>query len=143
MAAETIAKGTVLQRAASGGGSFVTIANIMNISPPNMQRDSLETTKHNDEDRFRTFIPGLIDPGEIQLSVTWDPDDTTHDFIDELESANVADYKIKFPAAVAKELEFKAFLTNFEPSGEVDGLLSADVTYKVSGPVTLSPVAGG
>ncbi len=136
--AEYIAKGTVLQRGTGDTPTvFTTIANIMSITPPNMQRDSLETTKHNDEDRWRTYIPGLIDPGQVTLNISWDPNNATHDFLDELNSAEVAAYKIKFPAAIGMEFTFDAFLESFEPAGDVDGLLSATATYKVSGPITL------
>lgn len=135
--AESIAKGTVLQK---GTGDdpivYTSIANIMSISPPNMQRDSLETTKHNDEDRWRTFIPGLIDPGEVTLSISWDPAHATHDFIADLNSAEVAPYRVAFPAGTGTSFDFDAFITQFEPTGDVDGLLSANVTFKVSGPVT-------
>lgn len=134
MAAEHIAKGTILQK--KTGETFDTIANIMSITPPNMQRDALETTKHNDEDRWRTFLPGLINPGEVSLSVTYDPNDTTHDFLSELNSPTVSDYKIVLPVAVGEEFAFKAFLTSFEQTAEVDGLQGADVTLKLSGPVT-------
>jgi len=138
---EFIAKGTVLQKG-TGGTPVVwtSIANIMSITPPNMQRDSLETTKHNDEDRWRTFIPGLIDPGQVTLNVTWDPAAPTHDFLEELNSSEVGAYRVKFPEDVGQAFSFEGFLESFEPTGEVDGLLSAALTYKVSGPVELEDI---
>lgn len=138
--AEHIAKGTILSKSSGGGGSYVDIAAIMNITPPNQQRDALETTKHNDADRFRTFIPGLVDPGEVSLVVLYDPSDATHGFQAELGSATVASYRITFPTTVAYTLTFDAFLTSFEPTGEVDGLLTANVTYKISGQPILAAV---
>lgn len=138
--AEYIAKGTVLSKSSGGGGSYADIANILSITPPNQQRDALETTKHNDSHRFRTFIPGLVDPGEVSLNVAYDPADATHEFQSELGSATVASYRITFPTTPANTLTFDAFLTSFEPTGEVDGLLTANVTYKVSGQPVLAAV---
>lgn len=132
---EYIAKGTLLKK---GTSSPVTIANIMNITPPNLSRDALETTKHNDSNRWRTFIPGLVDPGEVKLDITWDPAETSHDFLTDIASATIGDYSIVFPDTAATTWTFKAFVTGFEPSGEVDGLLSATVTFKLSGPVALA-----
>ncbi len=53
---------TTLKRGdAASTEAFVEVAGIAQIVPPNMTRDSVETTVHNTTDRHRTFIPGLRD----------------------------------------------------------------------------------
>lgn len=136
MASEYPAKGTVLKKGDGGSSeTFATIANIMSITPPNPSRDSLETTKHNDSEMWRTFLPGLIDPGEVSIDVTWDPADTTHDFLTEV-AADKANYQVVFPDTASTTWQFEAFVINWEPTGEVDGLMSGTLTLKISGEIT-------
>jgi hypothetical protein len=43
------------------------VANITNITGPGVSRDMLDKTVHGTTDYYRTFIPGLIDGGEISV----------------------------------------------------------------------------
>jgi predicted secreted protein len=44
-----------------------TITELTGIGLPGMSADDIDITTHNDSDRVRQFIKGLIDPGEIAI----------------------------------------------------------------------------
>lgn len=47
------------------------------ITGPNTALAELETTSHSTGSPVRTFIPGLIDPGEMSFPCFWNPSDPT------------------------------------------------------------------
>lgn len=58
------------------GATFVlgttTVSELTNISLPGISADSIDTTTHNNSDKFRTFIKGLSDGGEITIEGNMD-----------------------------------------------------------------------
>lgn len=55
-------------------GASDTVSELTAISLPNMSADDIDITTHNDSDRVRQFIKGLIDPGEVSIegNMTYD-----------------------------------------------------------------------
>ena len=52
---------------------FTTIAEVMNIDGPNLQQETVEVTSHDSTDRWREFIGGLKDGGEISFGLNFSP----------------------------------------------------------------------
>lgn len=130
--------GTFLQRGDGGGPEvFTTIGEVIEITPPNPSRDSVETTHTSNADRWRTFIPGLIDGGELSIEINYVPGSTADDnMMTDLNSATVKNYKVLF--ASAESIIVPAFITGIEPGVPIDDRMTATVTFKVAGKPTWS-----
>jgi predicted secreted protein len=44
-----------------------TVSELTSVAAPNYSADTIDTTTHNCTDKFRTFVKGLIDAGEIPV----------------------------------------------------------------------------
>lgn len=125
--------GTQLQRGdgATPTENFTPIANVTDITPPALERETLDVTAHDSPDAWREFIGGLKDGGEVSVDVNYDPRE--HDgIIDDFADANPRNYKIVWPGTLG-EWAFTALLTGFEPEAPHDDKLAASLTFKVSG----------
>ncbi|GAA3301300.1 phage tail tube protein [Streptomyces cinereospinus] len=130
--------GTQLQRGdgATPAETFTPIANVTDITPPGIERETLDVTAHDSEDAWREFIGGLKDGGEVEIELNYDPrehDSLVSDFGDK----NPRNYKVVWPDSLG-EWAFKAILTNFEPEAPHDDKLAASATFKVSGKPTIT-----
>ena len=121
---------------------FTDIAEITSISPPSLSKDTIETTSHDSVDRYKEFISGLRDAGEVSLDINYDPADATHGLLTgllgEYEKDAPSNYKIIFPDASTTTWSFAGILTSFETSAPIDDKLTASVTIKISGKPTLA-----
>jgi hypothetical protein len=117
------------------GGSitFTDVAELGDITPPGLTRNTIETTTHNQSDD--RFLVGIRRHGELKFNVNFIPNDPTHDELTGLQkkwfvgSRDI--YRITFPDA--SQWIFSGYVTNFEPSAPVDDRLSADVTIRPTG----------
>lgn len=126
-------KGAELQR---GDGAdpevFTPIANITSIEGPGIEREEIDVTAHDSDGNYMEFVPGLVDPGEVEIEVNYDP--SVHDALvadfDENEPRN---WQLVFPDAAATTWSISAFLSAFSPEAPVDDKLAASMTFKVTG----------
>lgn len=129
--------GTLLKRGAT------TIGEVFDISGPGLSREEIEVTHHTSANRWREFIKGLKDAGEVTFSINYIPTNSTHaaatGILDDFADDTVIDtWSIVFPDSGATTWSFPAFLTSFEPAMPIDDRLTADVTLKISGQPTLA-----
>ncbi|AZM54166.1 outer capsid protein Hoc [Streptomyces sp. WAC 01529] len=125
--------GTQLQRGdgATPTEAFAPIANVTDITPPGIERETYDVTAHDSEEAWREFIGGLKDGGEVEIEVNYDPrehDALASDFAD----SEPRSYKVVWPKTLG-EWSFKAILKGFEPEAPHDDKLAASLTFKVSG----------
>jgi len=130
--------GTQLQRGdgATPTETFTAIANVTDITPPGIERETYDVTAHDSPDAYREFIGGLKDGGEVEIEINYDPrehDDLVADFAD----TEPRNYKIVWPSTLGN-WAFAAILTNFEPEAPHDDKLAASLTFKVSGKPTIT-----
>lgn len=132
--------GTQLQRGDGAGPEvFTAIANVTDITPPGLERETYDVTAHDSEEAWREFIGGLKDGGEVELELNYDPRE--HDaLVADFDDANPRNYKVVWPGTLGN-WAFKALITNFEPEAPHDDKLAASATFKVSGKPVLTPGA--
>lgn len=116
-----------------GAVSFVDIAELKDITPPALTRNTIETTSHNqDADRY---IVGIKRHGEMSLSLNFLPGNATHDHLTGLQKSwDDGDrdiFRITYPDGSA--WIFSGFVSNFAPSAPIDEALVADVTIRPTG----------
>lgn len=116
---------------------FAAIANVTSITPPSLERETLDFTSHGSPDGYREYGGGLKDGGEVSIDVNYDP--RVHDdLVDDLADSEPRDYKIVWPGTLG-EWSFTALLTGFEAEAPHDDKLAASLTFKVSGKPVLTP----
>lgn len=119
---------------------FDPIANVMDISGPGLGLDTEDVTTHDSTAGFEEVVPTILRTGEVSLEIAYDPGDGTHDdttgLIKKLDDKTLTNFQLVFPDTT--EWDFAAYVTGFEPSGSVDGALTASVKMKVNGQPTLA-----
>jgi len=119
---------------------FSNVAEITDMSGPSLARDSIETTNHQSTSRYRQFMPGLRDGGEVTFSVNFDPSLGTHDeltgLIAQYNDDVTHNYRIVYPQSDVEGWSLTGFITKFEVKNPIDDKISGDITIKVTGKPT-------
>ena len=121
--------------------TFTAIAEVKDITPPQMSKDSIEVTSQDSTSGFREFIPGWKDAGEVSFEANWLPNAATHDgttgllasFNDDLNH----NWLIVLPTAVSITLAFTGHVTNFEPDLPMEDGAGLSATIKLTGVITI------
>lgn len=133
------ALGTAFQVESVTPGTYTTVAHVTNITPPSIERETLDVTTHGSTEGWQEFIGGLKNGGEVSIELYYDP--TVHDdLVEHMDDADPKNYKIVWPGALG-DWEFAAVMTGFAPEAPHDEKLSAEVKFQVSGKPTLNPGA--
>lgn len=136
--------GTKLLIAPKTGNTDVEVGALSSVSGIDASADEVEVTDMGNTDGYREYLPGFKDGGEVSLSGYMDGEDAGQARLYELmESGDVVDCKIQFPAKIGKTWSFKAGVTKFTTSADVDDAITFEATLKVSGKPTLAATAGG
>ncbi len=120
------------------GNVATPFAEITELTPPGMSRDSNDYTHFGSPNRTREFKPGLIDPGELTTTYNLIPgvgDDaviSTH-----VASGLVDAWRITFPNGAT--LDFNAFATKHNRATPMADKMTGSATFKVSGKPVLTP----
>jgi len=121
----------------SESGVFSAIAEVSNIGGPELARDTIDVTSLDSTGGYREFIGGFRDGGEVSLSMNFTID-TYNQMKTDYESDDAHNYQVVLPDTGATTLEFAAFVTRLGLSVPTDNKISADVTIKITGQVTLT-----
>ncbi len=131
--------GTKFQRETVTPGTYADIAQVVNISGPSLSRDTVDATNHASTSRWKEFIGGLRDAGEVTVELQFDPDSTGHaDLRSDLAVDAVHNYRIIFTDPTPTQWTFAALVTRFEPRAPHDEKLTATVSLKLSGVPTFA-----
>nr|DAE15370.1 MAG TPA: tail tube protein [Siphoviridae sp. ctdcr45] len=131
--------GTKLLIAPKTGNTDVEVGALSSVSGIDASADEVEVTDMGNTDGYREYLPGFKDGGEVSLSGYMDGEDEGQARLYELmESGDVVDCKIQFPAKIGKTWSFKAGVTKFTTSADVDDAITFEATLKVSGKPTLA-----
>ncbi|EFC78983.1 phage tail tube protein [Parafrankia sp. EUN1f] len=133
--------GTQLRR---GNGAtpietFTTIAEVTNISGPSMERETLDMTSHSSPDKWREFIGGIKDGGEVSIDMNYDIGEATHNALQEdFDDEDPRHFQIVFPDDVETAWEVNLVLTKLEPEYPYDDKMACSAAWKVSGKPNLT-----
>ncbi len=120
---------------------FTAIAEITELTPPQMSRDDIDVTSHQSSDGYREFISGLRDGGEVSFKANWLPTNSTHDgttgILETFNDDVNHNWKIILPNTLIT-IAFSGFLTAFEPDLPLEEQAQLSGTIKVSGKPTIS-----
>ena len=127
------ARGTTLT---GPGGAIV---NVVSISGPGISLDTVDVTAHDSTDGWEEVVPTILRSGEVTFDINYDPAAATH--------KNAANGLLAIMLARTSAAwtfggpmgawSFSGFVTGFAPSAPHDGKLSASVTIKPTGVITI------
>lgn len=118
--------------------TFYTIAGVKDISGPSASVDEAETTTHSTSSPHRTFIPTLIDDGEISFQCNFDPDHATHSLTSTyglaylFQNRTVRAFQLLANLAdnSKQTRQFNGFVKTLGEEYPLDGIQTRDVTIR-------------
>jgi len=120
--------------------SWITVGEIIDITPPNDTVDEIDATHMQSPNRTREFVPGLIDPGEASFEQNFIPGSPSDLLISEIKTAGErVRCRITFPNGVT--WKFSGWISGYEPAVPTDDKMTATVTWRVTGPTISTPAA--
>lgn len=130
--AQQAAYGTVLKVFDTYGTlAYVDVAYVREVSGINLSLDPLDDTSHDTAGGARTFQGGLLDAGEVTATLHWDAANNSHDvLLALLLGRNLGVFQLVYPDSTQDN--FTAYVTAFQPSAPVDGLLTATATLRLT-----------
>jgi predicted secreted protein len=127
----------------TSGSTYVEIAQVRDISGPSMSADAVEVTAR-DTSKWRTFTPGLRDGGEVTFDIIYDPNLTSHSasntttgLVYFLLNGTTKTYRLVMSQAGGIYFQFSAIVTAFSPETPLEDAMTASVTLKITGAVTV------
>jgi hypothetical protein len=133
--------GTLIQREVTpGGGTYATIPQATNITPPKHIRKSTDVYIHDQS--APVVKTGAYEAQEVTFELAWDPGNAYHQAIySDADAKTERSYQIVFPDTGAAQFRFNAVVSAVEP-GDADAeganALSLSVTLKLSAAPTIT-----
>lgn len=117
------------------------LAEVNSINGPGMTRDFIDVTSLDSTGGYREFIAGFRDGGTVTLNMNFTR--ATYELMKEdFENDDVQIYEIVLPDADLTSVEFVGLVTELPLTIPTDDKVTADVTIKVSGQVTVNSGTG-
>lgn len=137
------AQGALLQRGdGASPEAFTTVSEVLSISGPTLKADLIDVTNHSSPSRFREYIQGLKDGGELTFDINYQPNNATHNnatgVLGDWNTGVQRNYRLRFPVTPAVDWTVRVIVTNFETGLPVDAQIKASVTLKVVTAPTLA-----
>lgn len=119
-----------------GTEAFTTVAEITNISGPNIKLDLIDATHMESPNAFREYIPSLLDGGELQFDVNYLPSDDNQSALRQAQLDRVRkNFRIYWTDADGSIDRFAGYVTDFNPSAQIDDKLKATCSIKITGDI--------
>jgi hypothetical protein len=114
--------------------SYVDIGEVTSVNPPGITIDTIEASHMKSPDKFKEYITGLKDGSDMTVNTNYVPgsagDIAVRTMLGEDKPRNV---RITFPNGSIET--FAAYLTNRQRTVPVDGKMTCDLTFKVTGTI--------
>lgn len=118
---------------------YTKVAQLRDIGGPNMAADEIDVS---DRDlRWKQFIAGMLDGGEVSFDLVYDPDLASHSasvaggLITLFAAGSTNNFRLKFADATPATATFAGFVKEVQPKAPFNDTQTADVTIKVSGAI--------
>ena len=130
--------GTAFKRGdGASNEQFSAIAEINSITGPNKSRGTIDVTSLDSTGGYREFIGSFRDAGQVDLNMNFTMAGY-NDMNDDFESSALVNYQIVLPDTNATTFEFAGFVTAIGMALTTDDKITATVTIKISGQVTMT-----
>lgn len=136
------AQGFKLYKDDGASGLTKPVIQLITIDPQGSSTTQIDVTDH--DSTGAEFLGGVVNAGEFQMEIHWDPKNAVHDeLVQAAEAGTSATYQLHFPSHITavNPWEFAATITSFSPGMPADGALTATVTFQVSGSIDRNATA--
>ena len=124
--------GSVLTCTTSTG--TLEVAYVRSISGPEVSGEDVDTTTLDSSSRYRTFVPGHMDPGEVTLDLVYSSTITSHKRIAYFMGQGTAKtWTVYHGSSTGPSRAFSAYIKGMSAVVPMDDVISCEVTMKVSG----------
>ena len=132
MATKTLGYGSVLVVTTTTGD--LNLGSVRKIGGPSVSFNDIDTTCMDSSSNYKTFVAGLGDPGEVTVSLVYDPTNTGHKRLAYYAGQrSVKTFKHYHGSTGGTEQTFSAYVKGYGRETPMDDLITSDVTLKVSG----------
>jgi predicted secreted protein len=119
------------------GATFIlgttTVSEITNVSAPKISGDTIDVTTHNNTTRFRDFIKGLMDGGEITIEGNMNYTDYTTVFVASV-TTSLYSSTVNMPTSPSvTRWTANVMVTSLETNAPHDDKIPFSATMKVTG----------
>lgn len=132
--------GTTLEMDPTNATTYAAIAAVVSITPPELETTASNSTHLTSANAIKEFLPGLIDPGELECVLRFTRAQYTI-FMANLRK--IMSFRMKFPDTATgtttngSTLTFSGMIRTLGgPTVGEDDTINQTVRFKVSGPVT-------
>lgn len=133
--------GTKFMRWDADTSTWEALAEINSISGPTKTRDFIDVTSLDSTGGYREFIAGFRDGGTVTLNMNFTR--STYDKMnDDFENNDAQNYEIILPDDDVTSFEFSGLVTELPLEITTDDKVTANVTIKVNGQVTVNSGSG-
>jgi len=120
------------------GVTYAAVPEVKGMPLPNAQQEYVEVTSLDSPNRYREFIAGLIDPGEVTFVVGYTP--AGYAQLDAFGS-DLTYFQCTMPQAPSQStggdvFTFTGYITIAMDAGDVGAAVNMNVTVKISGDIT-------
>lgn len=125
---------------AENGTDFTAVGELVDITPPSITKDVIETTHHGSSG-IKSYIGGLVDFGEVSITVNYSHDTTSQTAIRTLAATandEAGDKRFKITYSDANTETFAGIVTGFSQESPIDDRLTATFAIKVTGTITVA-----
>lgn len=136
--------GTLIAVQFTPGGSFTTIAEMGDVTPPGLTRNEFDATVQ--DKNIDSYVLGVLRRGQMSIAVNFLPSDTSHDHLAGVQylliNNTVTGWRVTFPDTNVTKWIMSGQVQGFVPNAPVDGKLSAQMTLRFSGRMSIGSSAG-
>lgn len=115
-----------------------TIAEVKSISGPKVSLSTVDVTHLNSDNKYREYIGGLLDSGEVTFDCNFYPGDSNGQayLYTDMEARTLQTFVLTLPTAMATTYTFTALVTGIDLDIPEDDKVGISVTLKISGKAT-------
>ena len=121
---------------------FTTIAEVKDISGPEVIRLMETVTHHSSPGGFREQIPTTKEVGPLTFPVNWLPDNATHSFasglLQDLNDGTLRNFQVVWSNVGTTTWLLPCIVAGLGPDAPVTGVLGAEITLEVARQPTLA-----
>lgn len=120
-----------------GAGNFPTVAEVVNVNPPDSMLNTTDATHMESPDSHEEVIPTLLSTGEATIDLNFVPGSATQKALSDAHFAmRKASFRVILPGA-AKRFEWDGYVTKIGRALPHGDKMSMSVSVKATGKVNL------
>jgi len=138
--------GTKVSVQLTPGGAFTEIAEMGDVTPPELSRNEFDSSTQNED--IDSYVLGIMRRGAFSVPLNWIPDNNTHDHLTGVYklmiNKTMTGWKVRFTQVTpAIDWVMSGQVQALSPVAPVDGILKTNMTVRLSGLMTIGGTVVG